>query len=711
MSPEQARGKAVDKRTDIWAFGCILYEALTAKIAFLGETVSDTIAAILDKEPDWERLPAATPSVIRNLLRHCLNKNPDQRLHDIADARIEIKEAARETTEPDSRTVSSERLTGRLRALPWALAGLMTVIAFLAVWFGWQGRSNQSTRVVRTSINLPLGQELQTGDSPAMDLSPDGTRLVYRLSFSGYSGPMYLRDMDSSEYTPIPGTEGGQNPFFSPDGNWVAFRAGGKLKKVRLDGVGSVDLCDTQALRGGSWGQDNTIVFGTYSGLTQLSADGGTPEDLTSANPEGGELCHYWPDVLPGGKTVIFSIVTSGNFGDSSIVAQSLVTGERRFLLKAGYARYVPTGHLAYVRGETLYAAPFDMDRMEVTGPGTPVQTGIVSNRGGPGHAQFTFSETGTLIYVASSTTARRLALVDLQGKAEPLPVPSLPYRRARFSPDGRRLALSVEGSGEQPFEIHLYELTTDRLSRLTPRFEDPSFIGNGVAWSPDGKSLAVNAAMPGSFWILFLIASDGSGVAEQLTHGLGFQTPNIWSPDGKHLLYSDQDDSTHWDIWEMALEGDRTSRPILKAFDRQAQPVLSPDGHWLAYTSRESGEYQVYVTPYPECSGRHQISENGGGSPVWAPDGREIYYRKPRRKPDDGCPNLKMNQSWPSQNPDCYLKDQYYWYPYSNPRTYDISPDGQRFVMIQDVEERHITQFQVVLNWFEELKRLVPTN
>jgi len=701
MSPEQARGKPLDKRTDIWAFGCVFYEVLTGQAAFPGETVSDTIARILEREPDWSVLPKTTPSRIRLLIRRCLKKDPEARIHDIADARLELEETVSEPLE-------EVHPTPRKSAPAWIVAGVTAGLAIFALWAPWRTGSREQRQVMRSSLNLPAAQNPgQLDDAPVLAVSPDGSRLVYTSSEGGRR-QLYSRDLGRDETTPIPGTERGSSPFFSPDGKWIGFVAGGKLKKVQLglDGAGAtVICCDAQDVptRGADWGPDGKIVFSIRTALMRVQASGGAPEALTSVNPDEGERFHYWPDVLPSGRAVIFAVVTGANYDDSRIVVQSFDTGERRFLLQASYARYVPTGHLVYAQGSTLYAVPFDPDRLELKGTGIPIQRGLEANPLGPGSAHFTSSDTGTLVYLGRSPINRRLVLVDLEGRVETLAAPPRTYHVPRFSPDGRRVAVSAGG-------IHAYELAEKRLSLVVPSpFEGPSGVvlrpGGYLAWSPDGKSLAVNATAPKETMSLFSIAADGSGAAERLTESpYGFEFPDAWSPDGKRLLFTDGE-GNGWGIFELTL-ADRSSRTVLDPAGSQVQPALSADGLWLAYSSDESGRSEIYITPYLGAAGRQQASTDGGAAPVWSPDGRTLYYWNENRMmaaPIRGSSELNVG------TPRVLFEGRYYLgYP-KNPRTYDLAPDGQRFVMILPERASTPTEFQIVLNWFEELQRLVP--
>jgi Tol biopolymer transport system component len=421
-------------------------------------------------------------------------------------------------------------------------------------------------------------------------------------------------------------------PFFSPDGKWLGFSAEGKLKKVRLDGSGSppVELPGTPNNRGASWGPEDTIVFSIGTGLMRIAADGGSPEPLTNIDTGNGEFNHYWPQVLPNGKGVIFSIVTGADYDDSSIVVQSFETGERRFLLNASYARHVPTGHLIYGREDTLYAVRFDLDRMEISGNAVPIQTAVSVSSSGPGSAHFAVSRNGTLIYVPRHRAEGRLFLVDLHGKAEPLAAPPRPYYRARFSPDGSRIAVTTETPGAA-VEVHMYELEHERLSLVASEFECAGKIfkpADGLTWSADGQSLAVNAIGARESQNLYTIAVDGSGEARRLTEGFGYQYPDDWSKDENRLIFTDSTRPVghSWGIFELDLRTG-SSRELVNPRERQAQPALSPNGRWLAYISTESGRSEVYITPYPEPRGKLKVSTEGGRAPLWSPDGRRLYF------------------------------------------------------------------------------------
>src|SRR6266581_8053661 len=515
MSPEQARGKPLDKRTDIWSFGCVLYETLTGRQAFAAETVSDTIAAILGRDPDWQALPAETPANIRVLLRRCLQKDVTHRFRDIGDARIEIEEALDPSRAiPVIGAVLAEpRAARRRRAITWSLTVLAAASIGVALWSLLRAPALPTRPIVRLSVALPPSDRLALGLTPVVALSPDGSRLAYVANHSG-AQQLYVRPIDHLEATAIPGTESAESPFFSPDGQWLGFFAEGKLKKVSLSGGAALDLCSAAANRGASWGPDDNIIltpsFGV-SGLFRVSAAGGTPKPLTILDHKKGEFSHRWPEILPGAKAVLFTNGGGASFDDARIAVQSLETGERRTLLEGGtYARYVPSGHLVYAHAGGLLAVPFDLKRLEVTGTPVSILEGV-SMSSLNGVAQFSFSGDGSLAYVSGglSVGERTLLWVDRKGAAQPIPAPPRGYISPRLSPDGQRLAVGISGSS---WGVWLYDLARGTLTRLAETLLIPF-----PTWTPDGKRLTANLVRQAPLNFSWMPA-DGGGSAERLT-------------------------------------------------------------------------------------------------------------------------------------------------------------------------------------------------
>jgi serine/threonine-protein kinase len=678
MSPEQARGKSLDRRTDIWSFGCAFYEALTGKKAFDGETVSDILAAILEKEPNWTALPASTPVKIRDLLRWCLRKDSHRRLRDIGDARIEIDEPA-----------PLPVATRPHRYLPWAAAALASVTA---LWSLLRSTAEPERAISRFTVNLPSEQTLAWVNDPSVILSPDGRRLVY-VGVSDGQRRLYVRSLDELEARPIPGTEGAATAFFSPDGESLGFYDGSKLKKVRLDGKPPITLYEEVDGWGATWATDGTIFFAPVfnQGLWRVSASGGSPSVVTTPDPKQGEVSHRWPQILPDGKTVLFTILT--DTGSFRVGLLYLDTGRHRVLVERGsFARYVPTGHLVYLNGGVLLAAPFDLERLQLMGePFTFVERIQTHPELGTGH--FALSPDGTLAYVPTTSEERTLVWVDRRGAVRPLTEERQVYVAPRLSPDGQRVAVNIEG------HVWIYDIARDVLARVTfgPNQEF------WPIWTPDGSRLTYRREDPPN---IFWQPAEGSSEAERLTTSEKTQRPNSWSPDGKTLVYSEgipSDDQG--DLGILTPDGESGSHPILNTSFHEGSGVVSPDGRFLAYVSNESGRNEVYVRTFPRSEGKLQISRDGGVQPVWARSGREIFYRN--RDKMMAVP-IESSSSFRAGKPALLFEG---WFHNSNSvygPYYDVAPDGEHFVLVQEAPP---TQIHVVLNWFEELKERVPTN
>jgi serine/threonine-protein kinase len=706
MSPEQARGKPVDKRTDIWAFGCLLYETLTGRQTFPGETVSDTIAAVLKQEPNWSALPASTPIKVRDLLQRCLQKDSQQRLRDIGDARIEIEESLAEPSAAPREGMAVRIGPSWKRPVTWSVLGLLVVLSALTggltVW-----------RLIRTPLSSPplnrLAVPLQSAAPlesktlhPAVALSPDGTHLVYVARRSD-STQLYLRPMDQFEATPIPGTEGGSGPFFSPDGRWVGFFADGMLKKVSLLGGSPLRICEVPSamVRGASWGGDDTIVFSWLAsmGLLRVSAKGGIPKAVT----EAGSHSYLWPEILPGGRDILFTSIARGRFADARIGVLSLETGETKFLDVLGSnAHYAPSGHVVFARAGALLAVPFDLEQRESIGEPMIVVEDVMGNPStGAGH--FSISGAGDLAYVGGAVDAAESTLVwvDRRGKEEPLPLPQGVYEDPRLSPNGQRLAVTVNSN-----DIWVYDVNRGTPIRLT--FDEA--VEHEPIWTPDEKRITFSSnrdGTPNLFWRL----ADGSGEAEQLTKSEYAHYANAWSPDGKVLIYTTTSDRIGGvDTWLFRLDNgmnDRKTEPFINTPHSEWSAKFSPNGRWVAYLSDEMGQAEVYVRPYPERDPKIPISTGGGVEPVWARDGRELFYRNGDKMM---VVSITVEPTFIPSKPEMLFEGQYRLsapgYPY-----YDVAPDGQRFVMIKASGVRSApTYVNVVLNWFEELNRLLPT-
>ena len=702
MSPEQARGKTVDKRTDIWALGCVLYELLTGNQTFRGEDVTEILASVVKAEPEWTALPAETPHGIRVLLRRSLEKDSKKRYRDAADVRIQIEETLAAPSPVQLPAVAPPALPLWRRAAPWAVGLVLSVVVGIAVWGLKPSPATQG--MTRFALMQPPEERLVV-PSASLALSPDGTQLAY-VSLSGGQQKLYLRPLDSLEPKAIAGTEGANNPFFSPDGQWVGIFAGGKMKKVSVSGGAALALCDASGTpNGASWGPNDTIVYGTggaSSSLYQVSASGGTPQLLSRADASKGEVSYRWPEFLPNGKAVLYTAGTSsGNYDDAQIMVLKLDTGERRVLVQGGTSpHYLPTGHLIYARAGTIMARPFDLNRLEATGEAVPLLEGVITNPSN-GTAQMAASANGTLVYAPGSAAAlaqSRLVWVDRRGNVSPVLDTLHAYETPRLSPDGERIAVTVR---ESFTDIWVYQVGRGTLTRLS--FEPTE--NETPAWTPDGKRVAYSSARPGGPRVLFWKAADGSTPEEKLFteetltdhHHIG-----SWSPDGRTLALTNY--AGLGDLWMLPLEGQKKLQPFLKTDFNERTPQFSPDGHLIAYTSNESGRDEVYVRAYPGPGGKWQISTDGGAEPVWARNGRELFYRNG----DKMMAVAIVAQPFASGQPKLLFEGVYGRSINNREANYDASPDGQRFLMVKASEQRSAaTQINVVLNWFEELRRV----
>ena len=614
MSPEQARGKAVDKRTDIWAFGCVLYELLTGRQAFHGEDVTDILAAVVRAEPEWQTLPA-TPVKIRDLLRHCLQKDKTQRLRDMGDARIEIQEAL--TAPPAAVALTAAATTrGWRERLAWlAVAGVLALIA-ITFAIGLVLRAPKPPQPMRLTAEIGADANLFTTSGPAAILSPDGTRLALVAAGSNQKSRLYVRSLDQLQATALSGTENARDPFFSPDGQWIGFFADGKLKKISVQGGAAVTLCDAVNDRGGSWGEDGTIVFTAAPALSKVSSAGGTPQPLTTLDKQAGETTQRWPQVLPGGKAVLFTSSTHGfNYEDAEIVVYSMASGQRKTVQRGGFhARYLPSGHLVYMHEGTLFAVPFDLKRLEVTGQPAPILEGVVTNPNGG--AQFSFSETGNLVYVAGRGGGQNVSIywMDREGKFTPLRETPGDYFDPAFSPDGKRLALEISDGKRR--DIWVYEWERDALTRLTFAGE----VNQYPVWTPDGQRIAYSSLEKGGVYNLWWIRADGAGDAQRLaeskSHAIrGFlaarwQGPGVFPTEPRHEF--GHHDPPHRRQREVRLEARRAEALREQRFRRKGARLLA---RWplARLSSNESGNYEVYVRPFPGPGGKWQISTGGG--------------------------------------------------------------------------------------------------
>ena len=677
MSPEQANGLRLDKRTDIWALGCIWYELLTGARAFAGHSTAETLAAVLREDPDWSKLPAALPPRLRAVLMRCLAKPWHDRLADVSTVRFVLDELASDRIaaavdgDPIVAGVSPGGSAGQLRrwrlvAGPAAAVAVAVAVVALAAWRGRPASpaaADATSRfVVRSTIMLPPGVTL-AGDPLA--LSPDGTVLVFRADVANRT-QLVTRRLAESATTPIDGTDRASTPFFSPDGQWLGFVVDDEIRKVRVDGGQPVAVATLAGVAGASWGDDDVIVVGRHqeSGLWRVPAGGGSPELLTAVLPEDGPNDHRWPQVLPGGRGVLFA-VTTGPEERSRIVVLDARTGQRKDLLTgSASARYVRTGHLVYARNAELVAVPFDLERLEITGPAVRLAAGV--NEDLDGTPQYAFSDRGDLVHAVGWSGGARnaLTLVDRSGAAQATPFPRAPIANARFSPDGKRVAATMAGAKNN---VWIYDLERETAAPVTAgRYHFP-------LWTADGR-LVMSKGPPAQLDLVErgpdLESAERTLVAWNLPQYAGG-----WTAD-KRLVFERETTTAGLDILALAV-GAPEPTAVVATPASEGQPRVSPDGRWLAYTSNDSGRYEVFVRSLETSSPRQRVSTTGAAITTWAPDGRTLYYTSIA---DRGLwaaaittsPSLAVGRPQRLFAADAYL-------PY-----FDTTPDGRRFLMIE---------------------------
>ena len=692
MAPEQARGKAVDKRADIWAFGCVLHEMLCGRRAFEGETVSDTIAAILTREPAWTALPAATPVSIQRLLRRCLEKDPRRRLRDIGDAFIDLDEpgAASGPTSPANGSTSPRRLAG--------LAGAAIVLVVGAAAAGWYVGHRTATTAPALVRQFDLSTPSLKNTASGFALSPDGSRIAY-VAGAYEASQIYVLAFDDPTAKRLEGTLGASNVFFSPDGQWLGFSAGGAIKKIPADGGPVATLCTSCGSYGASWTPDGTIVFGaTAGGLSRMTADGGAIESLTTPAAEKDEIRHAWPQVLPGGTAVLYTVLTSTAEG-YRVGAVSLRTKTTRVVVETGASgRYLSSGHLVYVQGNTLMAAPFDPDQLRPTGRAVAVLENIATTPG-LGSARFDTALDGTLAFVTVAPSNRRtLAWVNRQGGLQtPIAASPRAFWHLSLSPNGAQL-LTGEDPGAQR-NVGLYQFSTGAFTPLTSdgRNDFPE-------WSPDGKTVLFSTFGRGPRTVLGQPA-DGSRPPEVLYSA----DHSLWvgsiTGDRHTLVVMEANATTGGDISRVDLTGDRkAATPVIRTTSTEWGGRLSPDEHAIAYISNESGRWEVYLQAFPQTGVRRQLSTEGGVEVVWGRDGRELFYRNgPRLMVVPVTTSPVLSAGAPR-----VLFEGPYLLVSPGGHGYDVAPDGQRFVMIVPGKDEAAASstIHVRINWFDEIRR-----
>jgi serine/threonine protein kinase/Tol biopolymer transport system component len=698
MAPEQLEGREADARTDIFAFGAVLYEMATGTKAFSGASQASLISAIMKEDPaPITAVSPLTPPALEHVVRKCLAKDPEDRWQSAADLRGEIQwiaggsQSALGTPAPAvSRRRPRVSLAGAL--VGFALGAVLSGLAF----YGWFSRRPPHEHVASPawfSIMLPSDAPLAAYGAQTLAFSPDGTRLAYSAEQGGTTR-LYLRSLGQLEAAPLRDSDGATSAFFSSDSQWIAFATGNKLMKVPVEGGVPQVICEANEVRGGSWAPDGTIVFSTgTSGLRRVSASGGEAKILLTPDQKKNETGFQWPQILPGEQATLFTTLAGG----ARIGVVSLKTGQRRDLTEGMGAYYAPSGHLVFVRQGSLFAAPFDLERLELAGPAISILDGVMIVSPFQS-ALFAVSATGTLAYVPGSAPRHTLAFVDREGKAAALPFEPKGWEEPRLSPDGNQVAVTIRSDNP---DIWILDLLRGSSARLT---FDPGEDETPV-WSPDGKWVAYGADRRGHTRGIYRKASDGSGVEEKILDGDSHPHMTSWSPDGRTLVYTEFDPTYSGDIWYLTFGDKPEKRPWLRTPFNERAARFSPDGHWLAYVSNESGRDEIYVQPFPGPGGKWQISVSGGTEPVWSRDGKETFYFSGRKLMS--VP-VSAGATFSAEIPRLVFEGSFVP-TRRGEAAYDVSPDGRRFLLVRRDEKMVCSHLNVILNFSQELKRRAP--
>ena len=694
MSPEQARGKKVDRRADIWSFGVVLWEMLTGCKLFEGETVSDVLAAVLTREPDLSELSPDTPVQVRRVLSRCLQRDPRRRIRDMGDVRFELEE---DFESGDNRIGPAEvAIEGRSRRvwLPWIMAATMTMAALALGWVLVRSPAATAGIPAHLALTLPSGLSFDVRETrPVIAISPEGDEVVFNAN-DGKTNRFYRRSLSSLDAVPLEGTEGARAPFYSSDGRWVGFTAGdGRLKKISLEGGQVVALTEGN-WGGGSWGEDGSIVYTPdyLDGLWLVSAAGGAAKELTRPDPTVGELNHSWPDHIPGTDAVVFTSFRLP-LSESRVELFDMATGERRLLVEnAVFGRFVASGHLLFVRESVVLAAPFDPRMLELTGPPVPVlEDAFVAPF--EGNSQFAVSDTGTLIHAPASLLLppREIVWIDRQGREEILLEADRRYSTPRLAPDGRSLAVTVDDGDP---DIWVYRLDRKVLNRLTfsPRSEHTPI------WYPDGRRIAFVLDAPP--FHLYAVPADGSTEPSALLESAIDSYAEAISPDGRFVVVRQSSDGD-FNLRLLELGGGPEVRPLRETRFTERFATLSPDGRYVAYESDESGRREVHIQSFPDPGVRFQVTPNGGQAPLWAGNSELFFWNGDRlfAVPVRTTPELTIGE------PEALFTARRFTTNQS--QAYDVTADGRRILMVKIPEASKPREVQIVLNWFSELERM----
>jgi eukaryotic-like serine/threonine-protein kinase len=712
MSPEQAKGEPVDQRSDIFSLGIVLYEMVAGQVPFKGEYEQAMMYSILNVDPEpLTAVRTGVPIALDSIVAKLLAKDPDDRYQHVDELPVDLKAV---DVKGGSTTALSAISTAqgvrqsmpKRRVIPLGIVILLMVgVSIVVGSTAWLLRPTPMESVKRLTVSL--SQSLSSGylfKYAPFALSPDGRNLVYSANEEG-EYRLFLRSLEKYQATPLPGTEGGYHPFFSPDGKWVGFHTDSEIKKVALAGGNAQTItANREYFETGIWGPDDTILIGRRkSGLYRVSATGGSPEALAIPDGESGEIWEL-PAVLPGTKTIFFTIHDAQEDGSilHSIAALDLETGTRKLLVENGSnPRYASSGHLFFVQGEQVMVAPFDKQRVELTGTPVPVAENIHIYGDPNMFGAFSISGDGTLVFLKSygieEQRMPQLVWVDRNGVVTPITEKRGDFRRPSLSTDGNSIVLMIREEGIHT--IYMYDMDRDRFNRFT--FEGDNRL---PIWTPDGRQVIFNSKRDGVL-NLYWKSADGSGSAEQLLESEFYQWPSNVSPDGLQLAFAETHPESKLDIWILDLNK-RTATLFLETPADEKGPMISPDGNWITYTSDESGQDEVYLRPFPVAGDAvYQISDGGGVMPKWATNGQELFYWSNDRMM---VVEVETDPSFRPGAPRLLFEglNQYD----VRTRGYDVHPGGDRFLMVQEGEGFAQNQINIILNFDEELKRLVPT-
>jgi serine/threonine protein kinase/Tol biopolymer transport system component len=700
MSPEQVRGAVADPRSDIFSLGVVMHEMLSGRRAFGGDTAADVMSGILRADPP--ELPVAErhiPPALARIVNRCLEKDPAARFQSARDLAFALDALTTPTASTAAAAAALSAPRGRTLS-PSMAAPAAAVIALMAGAGAWMLKPTPSpdAPVARLSIALPDGDRISNPDTPSLAISGDGKYVAYAAVHGGVSKLM-LRARDGVTSEALPATDGAEAPFFSPDGRSVGFFARGRLRTIGIESSETKDLADAPNPRGGWWAEDGFIYYasGAGGGISKIPSMGGTPSEVTTLDRSKGEISHRWPQVLPGGKAMLLSVWTGPARDNRFVQVLRFDGGTRETVATGDSGRYALSGHVLFSRLDALMAVPFDLERLAPAGE--VVKTADTARIGSEG-ASFAVSNHGDLVSLPGDPHRMdtRIVWVDRSGRIQPVQVPVQDIANTILSPDGLRAAFNVHGDRN---EIAIVEFERGLVTMLTTNTNG----SQAPVWSPDGRWIAYRATRKG-FRNVWMKPVDGTGEERQLTHGESVQTPLSWSPDGKHLVYYDAGSTSGaWDLWVVSVE-DGKAQPLVTAALRQSSAQWSPDGRWLAYVSDESGRDEVYVIPFPPTGQRWRVSTEGGTEPVWAHDGRELFYRG--RRETVWAVDVRTSPTFGADAPRALFADTFTLSPNAS-TGYSVSKDGKRFLFAQPVQpDPPIIHIQMAVNWFTEVRRIV---